>query len=777
MGHYIKSPAFWVTLLSITGLIIIGSVLILFFLVNAEKFGSIPDIDEIASIELNQSTLILSSDGETLGTLPLHQTKSITLDEINPNFIDALISIEDIRFHNHKGIDYRALGRVAVRTFLLRQNSGGGSTITQQLAKNLFPRYGNKVFLLVTDKIREMIIAHRMESIYTKEEILELYLNSISFGEDTIGLYSASFRFFNKHPLDLSLAESATLAGVLRATTYYNPFRNQENALRRRNIVLRQMEKYQFISVSQAQDAIHTPLITDYRRRSAALQTAPYFLNYINSQLKEITDQLPALDGKQYQIDKDRLIVHTSLNSAYQEAAEKAVTIQMKKLQNIFHEETINNPIFNPLSDPDILSAWRTTGQYRSLLERGYNQEKIYTILHTPVARSLFSWDGYHQMEISPYDELKYYLSFLNSGFVIMNPTNGNILAWVGGIDHQHFPYDQVLAKRQPGSAFKPIVYAAALENGSQPCDYLRNQLTTFASYDDWTPRNHQDEYGGYVSLQAALSHSLNTVTVLLGRETGISAVHQTARLMGIDSRMTNSPSLSLGTSELSLLELTTAYSTFLNSGRSVKPRSITRIYNSDGELIYDFEEHDNGNQPTIETDYSLSEETASAMVVMLEKAINEGTGSHLRDQFNISHAVAGKTGTTQHFVDGWFVGFTSEIVFGARVGGYNHRVRFQEFPAYASQTALPIVGEFLKLSASDQRINEPSQNFFPEDYNFSHDFQCPDFQDDGFRDRLRNFFSGRSSDEPVVIDDEEEKKESRNIFRRLGRRLGLSDN
>lgn len=762
-------------------------------------FGPVPGSDEIRLIQEQQPSQILTSDGVLLGTYPIQDGFDISLDEMSPDLINALLAIEDIRFYRHNGIDYRALGRVLVRSILLRQNAGGGSTLTQQIAKNFYPRSNKRGIFLLTDKMREMMIASRMESIYTKDEILEIYLNGVSFGENTFGIDMAAQRFFNKQPSDLTLSESATLSGQLRATTFYNPYRNPDRSEHRRNVVIRQMEKYGMITTAVADSTIAEPLITNYNRRGNRFETAVYFRNQVEAQLFDILQNKPALDGKQYHLESDALTIYTTLDSRIQNAAELAISAHMKDLQSLFDRELAGNEIFQEKGDSDVIQAWRRSGYYRELVRDGVSQEEINDILYKPVSTLLFTWDGYKERVVSPYDELRYYLSFLNAGFIVMNPITGHILGWAGGINHRHFPYDQVLAKRQPGSAFKPVVYAAALEEGRLPCDYERNQLTTFADYSNWTPGNQQREYGGYYSLQASLAQSVNTTTVQLGMNIGVPSIQNTAAAMGIRSHIPNLPSIILGTAETTLLELTTAYTAFLNEGQPIAPLMITQIYNSEGELIYDFTKEqaqnftynvDSGIRDESESSNltqneeisfktkpdGISPETASALVSMLEKAINEGTGSPLRSRFGITHALAGKTGTTQNFADGWFIGFTPELIFGVRVGGWNQRVHFREYPAYASQTALPIAGHFLtSINKRSELTSLPNQ--FPSHLiDTSFDLSCSDFEDDRFRDRLRNFLSGRSSDDPVVVTDEEEEK-SRNIFRRLGRRLGVSDN
>jgi penicillin-binding protein 1A len=777
--------------LVITASGVVISLLILFTVfLYLGVFGPVPGKQELGFIQQQEASRVISSDGVHMGTFHLQNRTRIGLDEISPLMIEALIAIEDVRFYDHNGIDHRALARVFIRTILLRQNAGGGSTLTQQLAKNLYPRDNSHGFFIVTDKLREMIIARRLENIYSKNEILELYLNTVSFGEDTFGIEMASYRFFNKSPDELSLSESATLAGLLKATTFYNPQRNPDRSAMRRNIVIRQMERYEMITPEMADDAISEPLATRYNRSAFNDGIAPYFMEHIKADLRNILQKIETPDGAGYNFQTDGLTIHTTIDSRVQKAAEKAVATRMKQLQAIFDREYQNRPLFGE-EDPDVLSAWRQSWQYRELRSQGHSVEEIEEILYTPVITQLFTWDGYKEQEISPYDEIRYYISFLNAGFLAMHPETGDVLAWIGGVDHRHFQYDQVKARRQPGSAFKPILYAAALEAGRTPCDYQRNLLATYTDYDGWTPRNHEEEYGGRYSLQGALAQSVNTVAVHLAMETGVPAIRTTARAMGIHSPMPEAPSIALGTAEVSLLDLTTAYTSFLNEGKPATPRFITQIYNSHGELIFDHSEdvQNQSIQETVNSVHSgrisliseplsnpsgISSETAATMVAMLQKAVDEGTGRPLRSQYGVEHALGGKTGTTQLFTDGWFIGFTPDIVFGTRVGGWNNRVRFREFPAYASQTALPISGLFLQELSRDETLAPQLPGFHSSQIDTPFDLRCEDYLDDRFRDRIRDFFTGRSSDEPRVIGEDGEEEKKGNIFKRIGRKLGL---
>jgi len=780
---------FWKKVLSAVLLTPAAIFLLVFLLTLTGVFGPVPGTKELSKLDLNNATVMISSDGIQMGSFGDQNRSYVSLDEINPKMIDALIAIEDIRFRSHSGIDYRALARVFVKTILMGQNAGGGSTITQQLAKNLYPREGNGGLLLITDKLREMIIATRIESVYSKDEILELYLNNISFGEDTFGIEMASYRFFSKSSSDLNLNEAATLAGVLKATTYYNPHRNPERAKIRRNLVLLQMEKYGLIEQDQLTEQINKELSINYDRSAGLQNIAPYYKVQIRKELESILDTLKTQPEVGLDPANSGLTIHTTLDTRLQRAAEDAVKNQMKQLQTIFDREIENRPIFGE-EDPEVLRVWHQSESYKRLKAEGISESEIEEILHEPVPTLLYTWNGYREMEVSPYDEIRHYLTFLNAGFYAIHPETGYVLAWVGGIDYRHFPYDQVLASRQPGSAFKPVLYAAAIESGRTPCDYQRNILAQYAEYDDWTPQNNNQEYGGRYSLQAALAQSVNTVAVQLATETGIEPIRTTARNMGINASLPDGPSVALGTAEMSLMELTTAYTSFLNDGDPVEPIFITKIYADNGELIYEADDASKNNfieLPVsggieIETPFStqpssgIKKETAATMVAMLEKTVDEGTGAPLRSRFQISHALGGKTGTTQNFTDGWFIGFTPDLVFGTRVGGWNNRVRFREYPAYASQTALPIAGIFLQNL--NQRDNLPAQssNFRPEQVDTPYSLACSDTRNDRIKDRIRDFFTGQSSDEPRVIgekDDDDERKG--NIFKRIGRKLGLT--
>lgn len=742
-------------------------------------FGPVPGTDELSSIQNYEASQVYSSDGKLLGTYYFQNRTEVSLEEINPLMTRALIAVEDARFYEHDGVDERALARVLFKTIILGQDTGGGSTITQQLAKNLYPREETGWFHLVGDKFREMIIARRLERVYSKEKILSLYLNSVSFGEEIYGVEMAAQRFFSKDAADLNLQEAATLTGMLKGTSWYNPKNHPERAKQRRNVVLSQMEAYGNLSSEVADSVIALPVEVNYNRITSSDGPAPYFREHIRQQASKILESKPASDGKKYNLYTDGLVIETTVDSRVQEAAEEAVSAQMKELQVILDQQIENNPIFAREQDSTIQYAWSQSDYYQQLKSAGGSDAELDSILYTPTQMNLFTWDGYEEQTVAPYDSLRHYLSFLNSGFYAMNPHNGNVLAWVGGINHRHFKYDHVKSRRQVGSAFKPVVYAAALEAGMRPCDYRRNVLTTYEEYEEWTPRNHADEYGGRYSISAALAHSYNTIAVDLLMETGIPEVQTTAQKMGIQSYIPAEPSIALGTAEVSLRELVTSYTTFLNHGKPAAPVLITTIRNSRGEIIYESQdekseenEAEEASDTNQDNDESLSPRTAATMVKMLEKVVNEGTGYPLRSRFGVQHALAGKTGTTQDYTDGWFVAMTPDMVFGSWVGGYNYRVRFRGNMGYASQTALPIVGRFLQNLQAYPEYEQPDR--FPADQtNLSYRLNCPDFRPDKLSDRLRDFFRGRDDDEAVVEDDEERKS----IFGRIRSLFSKDDN
>ena len=723
------------------------STFVFMVLLLAGFFGHVPGTEELKNIRHHQASVVKSSDGVILGSYYLQNRTNVKPEEVPPVFVDALLATEDIRFYDHSGIDLRAIARVLVKTVILGMDAGGGSTLTQQLAKNLYPREYSWTGGLLADKLREMIIAYRLEGIYTKEEILELYLNTVSFGENTLGIEMAARRFFKRPVSGLGLKESALLVGLLKAPSYYNPRLHPERAHARSKIVLSQMEKYGMITPEKSAEASNSDPDLEYVKLTTDNGPAPYFREHLRTELETILDTLQGPDGAAYNLYTDGLIIETTIDSRIQKAVEDAVKKQMSQLQKLFESEIKKDTIFKE-GDPLIENQISQAARFRIMKQQGISDEKIIESFQKPVRTTVFTHRGEADTTITPMDSLLHTLSFLNSGVLVLDSRNGSVRAWSGGINHKYFKYDHVKSRRQTGSAIKPLVYAAAIESGIEPCDYRRNRLSLYNAYDEWTPQNISGDYGGRYSVQAALAHSVNTISVDLLMETGIENAISLMRKAGIKTDIPAEPSLALGTAEVSLLELVGAYTSFLNGGYYQKPVYLSKIYDSEGKLIYSA---DSSGDDHIEAP-AMSPATAAVMVNMLEAAIDEGTGSALRTQFGISHALAGKTGTTQNYTDGWFVGMTPDLVFGAWVGGWTPRLRFSTASGYASRTALPIAGYFLQNLEKDPELNSQQDEFYPGQVRHSLRLDCSDRKDERLVDKVFDFLTGSDPDEPKVV-------------------------
>jgi len=727
-------------------------------LLLAGFFGPVPGTDELKNIRHHQASVVKSADGKILGSYYLQNRTNVKLEEVPPVFLDALLATEDIRFYDHSGIDIRAMARVLVKTVIMGMDAGGGSTITQQLAKNLYPRDYSWKAGMYADKLREMIIAYRLENIYTKQEILELYLNTVSFGEDTYGIEMSARRFFNLPVSGLGLKESALLVGLLKAPSYYNPRKYPDRAYLRSEVVLSQMEKYGMITPENAAEATAAPPEIDYVKITSDNGPAPYFREHLRTELETILDTLQGPEGETYDLYTDGLLIETTIDSRIQKAVEEAVKKQMTELQGLFEREIKTDTLFKSGS-PLIERQIRQTARYKKMAQQGFSEEEISEAFQTPVRTTVFTHHGEADTTMAPLDSLLHTLSFLNSGFLVLDSMNGHVRAWSGGINHKYFKYDHVKSRRQTGSAIKPLVYAAAIESGIEPCDYRRNRLSLYNAYDEWTPQNINGDYGGRFSVQAALAHSVNTISVDLLMETGVKNAIELMRKAGIKSDIPSEPSLALGTAEVSLLELVGAYTSFLNGGYYIKPVYLSKIHDSSGRLLYSGDL--NRELYLQEQDQAMSAETAAALVNMLETAVDEGTGSALRTRFGISHALAGKTGTTQNYTDGWFVGMTPDLVFGAWVGGWSTKLKFNTASGYASRTALPIAGYFLQNIGNDPGLNSQASEFYPEQVRHSFRMNCAEKKDDRLVDKVFDFLTGNDPDEPKVVDEKAEEEKT----------------
>ncbi|MDX2414124.1 MAG: transglycosylase domain-containing protein [Bacteroidales bacterium] len=653
-------------------------------------FGHLTSVEELQNIQNHLSSEIYSSDKVLLGKYYIQDRTNVRYQDLPEHLIDALVATEDARFYRHNGIDNRSTLRVVFKSILFQnKSSGGGSTIHQQLAKNLFPRKRYSVLTMPVNKFREIIIGVRLHKAYSKKEILELYLNTVSFGENTYGIETAAHRFFNKNPRNLKIEESALLVGMLKATYNYNPRQNPEKSMSRRNVVLSQMHKYNFLNKVTTDSLCSLPIVLDYVRLSHNEGLAPYFREHLRMVLLEWVKNNPKEDGHQHNIYTDGLKIYTTINADLQLYAEQAMKSHMTHLQKIFDQQWKNQ---NPFGKQNsfLVNNLENTQEYKSLKRKGLSGEEIINKLNIAKKMEIFSWQGMKEVEMSVYDSLAYYQSFLHSGLLSMEANTGYVRAWVGGINSKYFKYDHVTSKRQAGSTFKPIIYTAALENGHDPCLYIPNDSVVYEEYNNWTPKNSHGGYGGYYTMKGALTHSVNTISVKLLEETGINEVINLSKELGFTGELPEVLSLALGTGDVSLKEMVQAYSIFLNKGRVVEPIFLKRIEDKFGNVL--FEGKSLISDPLIDPDNAL------LMVEMMKSVVDKGTASSLGTVYGFENEIAGKTGTTQNNTDGWFIGYTPVLITGVWVGGDHPKVRFR-YGGYGqgASAALPIWARYMQ--------------------------------------------------------------------------------
>lgn len=734
-------------------LVIIAALIVvpgLFFLsVYSGAFGHLQNRKELLNYKNATASRVISAEGDLIGKFFSENRTNITYEQIPSYLIDALIATEDARFYQHSGIDMRSLARVFVKSIFLRdRGSGGGSTITQQLAKNMFGRKSAGIISLPVNKAKEIILARRLERAFSKEEILTLYLNTVSFGENIYGIESAAARFFNRNIGQLTIEESAVLIGMLKATTYYNPRFNPDNALGRRNVVLGQMVKYEYLDPHVGDSLRGLPLKTDYSNIESA-GPADYFLVQVKNEARRILNGITSVTGKEWDIEKDGLIISTTLNLTLQKSANKAFRDHLTIMQRRLSEQ------------------YRTPAGNRTLTEiteRILSENRLTTRADEKRLRTLFGWNGMHTDSLSVRDSIRHALTLLHAGLLAMDPETGALLAWAGGIDFRTQPYDQIVARRQLASVFKPVLYAAALEEGMEPCHYLDNDSIVLSGFDDWSPENFDHSYGGKYSLAGALSKSMNVPTFSLFLEIGYDRVDTLWKKMGFSFPLNNTPALALGTAEASIREIAVAYSTFANGGFLVSPFCITSITASNGELIYenDFNEPGSG---------IISERSALLMNAILQKAIREGTGVSLNSVYGVTVPLAGKTGTSQNYSDAWFAAYNPKMTIVSRVGASSPLIHFNS-GAYGSGSALalPLVALTIKQVQSDPAIISKHIAPFPElPPELSGALDCPDFREDSFFDRIMDVIRRERT-----IDTDRARKEDqriRNIIQRILRR------
>lgn len=683
---------------------------VLALLVYTGSLGHLPTYGELKDIRNATASEVYSGDGLLLGKYFIENRVNASNAEISPHIVHALIATEDARFFQHSGIDFRAWLRVLVKTVLLSDaSSGGGSTLSQQLAKNLYPRKNFMILSTIINKIRETFVAHRLEEIYTKEELLNLYLNTVPFSENTYGVKVAAARFFNTTPKKIKVEQAATLIGMLKGTTLYNPVRNPERALQRRNTVLNLMVKNGYLEAAACERLKSRPLGLKYQKEGSSQGIATYFREHLRQELAQLIEDFKKEDGTPYNLYTDGLKIYTTIHYSMQRYAEQAVKSHLSRLQRDFLKSWGNQ---GPWNDKKLLrEAMKRSARYQNLKAEGLSEREIESVFKTPIKTRVFDWNNPDDLKtISPWDSLRMHLALLRAGFMALEPETGVVRAWVGGVDFQSFQYDHTKSKRQVGSTFKPIVYATALMEGMLPCEYTPNQLTTYVEYDNWAPANSDDAYGGVYSMEGALSGSVNTVAVEVLMRTGLDEVRRLAQDMGISSKIPEAPSIALGTTQASLREMVTVYATLANQGRRPLFYYLERIETADGKVLL------RNPRPNPEAFRQVIPVEHAAMVTrMLQTAVNEGTGKRLRSQFGLTEDIAGKTGTTQNNTDGWFIGYTPHLVAGVWVGAEWPQVHFRSTAqGQGANSALPIWGRFMQSLRQDSRLRKWSRGEFP---------------------------------------------------------------
>ena len=710
---------------------VIGFVFLVFLLASWGILGSLPDETSLENPEKNLATEIISSDGQTIGKFYKENRTPVPYEELPNHLIEALIATEDVRFYDHSGIDAKG----TVRALVYLGSKGGASTITQQLAKLFFTEKASRnKFQRGVQKIKEWVIAIRLERRYTKEEIITMYFNEYDFLNQAVGIESASNIYFDKAPSDLNTSESAMLVGMFKNSSLYNPLRNPEGVMNRRNVVLSQMEKYDYISESQKDSLQLLPLNVKYTAQGHDEGLATYFREYARAFMADWMRENPKSDGTNYNIYSDGLKIYTTIDKKMQTYAEEAMDMHLSGLQKEFDKQNEKNKTapFRDITEEEtsqiLNTAMRRSDRWREMKKQGKDEKVIIESFKKKTPMRIFSWSGDKDTIMTPLDSIRYYKSILQASMMSMTPQTGEVKAWVGGINYKHFKYDMVkTGRRQIGSTFKPFVYATAIDQmHMSPCDTLPNtpyciQVGKYGLLKEWCPKNSSGKYGGMVTLKAALANSINTVTARLIDRVGPRPVIDLVEKMGVDTeQMPEAPSIALGTPDVSLFEMVGAYSTFANEGVYVKPTLIQRIEDKNGTILY---------QHVPETKDVISNETAYVTISLMEGVTSGGSGTRLRHTwaagnsiyknavtgypYAFENPIAGKTGTTQNNSDGWFMGIVPNLVTGVWVGGEDRATHFSS-TAYGqgATMALPVWALYMKKCYADEELDVSDKAF-----------------------------------------------------------------
>ena len=753
------------TLLFVTVIGVAGA----FYAIDKGWIGYMPPIEDLQNPISRFATQIYSADGKIIGTWNYNRENRVMVDYSNlpPSLVQALIATEDARFYDHSGIDFIALGRAIVKRGLLGQKSaGGGSTITQQLAKQLYSEHASTTLERVLQKPIEWVIAVQLERNYTKDEIITMYLNYFDFLHNAVGIKTASDVYFSKEPKDLTVTEAATLVGLCKNPSYFNPVRNPERSRERRNVVLQQMVKEGYLSEADYEKYSAQPIelkfhtadhkeglavyLREYLRRymtakkpDRSLYPAWNMVNYYNDSINWESDPLygwcnknKKRNGDAYNIYTDGLKIYTTIDSRMQAYAEDAVFQHVAKyLQPAFTAENKkkkNAPFTAHLSPDQVQSIlnrnMRQSDRYRALHESGASEEKIRRSFHTPVRMSVFTYHGSVDTTMTPIDSIKYYKSFLRSGFVSVCPQNGHVKAYVGGLNYEHFAYDMVMeGRRQVGSTIKPYLYSLAMENGFSPCDLAPNvQQTYIVAGQPWTPRNSgKARYGEMVTLKWGLQQSNNWISAYLMSKLSPQAFVDLLHEYGIrNPEIHPSMSLCLGPCDISVGEMASAYTAFVNHGIRAALMFVTKIEDNEGNVVAQF-------QPRMNE--VISEESAHKMLYMLQSVVDGGTAGRLRFRYNLKGQLAGKTGTTNNNSDAWFMGLTPNLVNACWVGGDDRDIHFDSMAmGQGASMALPIFALYMQKVYGDNRLGYTEDAVFDIPSGFN---PCPLSDESGEED------------------------------------------
>lgn len=723
---------------------------LIFLLTGFGVFGKLPSFEQLENPKSDLATQIISEDGKTIGKFFKQNRTPIKFKDLPKNLVNALVATEDERFFKHSGIDFKR----TISAFAFLGTRGGGSTITQQLSKQLFTGGSRNIFKRLIQKFKEYIIAARLERQYTKQEIIAMYLNRYDFLNQAVGIRSASRIYFGKEPKDLNQEQSAMLVGMLKNSSLYNPLRESrvERVTKRRNQVLKQMEKNEFLTTKVKDSLQKLPLNLDVNREDTNDGMATYFREYVRKFMSKWVKDNPKENGEKYNIYRDGLKIYVTLDSRMQKYAEEAMKQHMANLQNEFFKYQKSRtkskrnkwqekivPFSTDLKIKDVERimnrAMKRSNRWQQMKKQGVSEKKIKESFHKKTEMNVFTWKGDKDTILTPYDSIKYYKTFFRAGLMSVEPQNGHVKAWVGGINHEHFKYDAVKQqKRQVGSTFKPFVYATAINQLKySPCLKMPNMKYTipkgkYGIPKDWTPENAGNKYGGERTLKNALANSINVISARLIDEVGPSNVVKLAKNLGIESKLEANPSIALGAVELSLYEMIGALSTFANKGMYIKPMMILRIEDKNGMVLESF------NTTRREV---VSEEIAYTVINLMEGVTKEGSGVRLRSTrkhrlnivtgspYKFTNAIAGKTGTSQNQSDGWFMGIVPNLATGVWVGAEDRSVHFPTVRrGQGASMALPIWGIYYNKLYADKELNV-SKSEFKKPANMSIEINC----------------------------------------------------